>query len=122
MAFLVVPLVAILSIWLHASPIFVAISAVGLFVGGLLRMVYALMFESPEAVGITLEENLAAASKRFIGSRTETRELPPERLTPASGYVSPKAGSWLDTSDLLLDPGSVTDSTTRQLGQESENQ
>lgn len=122
LTFLVVPIVAIFSIWLDADPFLVAISAVGLFMGGLLRMIFALMFESPEAAGMTLEENLAAASKRFIGSGAERPALSPERSTPASGYVSPKAGAWLDTNDLLREPGSVTDSTTKLLERESDNQ
>lgn len=122
LTFLVVPIVVILSIWLRAGPFFVAISAVGLFMGGLLRMVYALMFESAEPVGLTLQENLAAASKRFIGSNKAKAELPPGRSVSASDYVSPRPGSWLDTNDLQPQPGSVIDSTTKLLERESDNQ
>jgi len=48
LTFLVVPIVAILSDFLSVLEIFVPISAVLFFVGGILRMIYALMFEGDD--------------------------------------------------------------------------
>lgn len=122
LSFLVVPLIIILSIWLRASPVFAIISTVVLVVGGLLRMIYAMMFESPEQGGISLEANLAAVPKRLVGSKSVKPVLPPGRSVSASEYVSPKPGSWLDTNDLPRGPGSVTESTTRLLERDPDDQ
>lgn len=40
--------------------------------------------------------------------------LPPQQSIPVSNYVPPKAGSWRETND-LVQPGSITDETTRML-------
>src|SRR5215203_891472 len=39
LTFLIVPIIAILSVWTHAQPFGIPIAAILLFVGGLLRMV-----------------------------------------------------------------------------------
>src|SRR6187401_2195574 len=59
LALLIVPIAAIITIATNAEPFVAA----GLFfltvVGGLLRIIYALMFESGEPGSATLEENVA---------------------------------------------------------------
>lgn len=40
--------------------------------------------------------------------------LPPQQSIPVSNYAPPMAGSWRETND-LVQPGSVTDETTRML-------
>src|SRR5688572_30758899 len=57
LTFLVVPIISIFTIWANSEPYLVAIAAITLFVGGLLRMVYALMFESSNPTENTLEQN-----------------------------------------------------------------
>jgi hypothetical protein len=44
---------------------------------------------------------------------TDHAALPPQQSIPVSMYSAPKTGSWRDTSD--LEPGSVTESTTKLL-------
>ena len=58
LSFLIVPLVAIICMALTIGPEPVAITAILLTVGGLLRIAYALMFESGVSGGNTLEQNV----------------------------------------------------------------
>jgi hypothetical protein len=80
-------------------------------VGGLLRVVYALMFESGN-----LESNIMTTPS-LPGSVENRGALPPSYAAPASVYSSP-AGAWRDTNDLQARPSSVTDSTTKLLQKE----
>lgn len=108
MVFLLAPLLGMLSVALRLEPTLVGVAAVLCVVGGLLRVVYALMFEEggPPALPASKLVNVLPA--------TENRgSLPPSQTTPASSYVSP--GSWRDTNELQHEPGSVTDSTTKLL-------
>jgi hypothetical protein len=118
LSFLIVPLVAIISLTLNIEPWAVAISAILLGVGGVLRMLYALMFESGVAGEPTLEEKLMTATKSVRGGNTERTALPHAVSTPAANYVSPTAGGWRDTNDLDKVPSSVTDETTKLLSRD----
>jgi len=113
LSFLVVPLVAIISLGLDVDPYGVVISALLFGVGGLLRIAYALMFEPAMP-------NSAAQANMLTESANRTA-LPPSHSTPASAYTSP-AGSWRDTNDLQREPASVTDNTTKLLQNEEDNQ
>jgi hypothetical protein len=109
LTFLVVPIIAIISRALDLQPWAVAISSIVLFVGGLLRMAYAVMFESTIPGAPTLEENAI----RGLHGRMPVNALPPQQSVPVSSYVSPAAGKWRDTND--LQPTSVTEKTTNLL-------
>lgn len=122
LAFLAVPIVAIITVALRAPPFAVAFTAILLTVGGLLRMAYALMFESSIPGPSTLEERLAAPSQAHTLKRAGAAALPPHQSIPASDYVSPAAGTWRDTNELPKSSGSVTEGTTKLLQQERENQ
>ena len=114
LTFLVVPIVSIITVAINAEPFGVAISAILLFCGGLLRMVYALMFESNEPGSLTLEDKMIAstAGQNLTGRPTQSA-LPPQTSVPAQAYISPAAGNWRDTND--LQPRSVTENTTKLL-------
>lgn len=116
LAFLVVPLVSILTLMANAEPFAVAISAIILTVGGLLRMAYALMFESTDPQETTIKGNVIAASQKFLKKESKTKTLPANESIPASSYVPPVQGNWRDTNDLT--PSSVTESTTKLLDRE----
>jgi hypothetical protein len=112
---LVVPIAALITLALNIEPFLPVLAAILFGVGGLLRVIYALMFES----GTTARDAITSASLPEI---TESRNaLPPSYSIPISAYTSPTAGAWRDTNDLQGTPGSVTDSTTKLL-QEEENQ
>ena len=112
LVFLVAPLMALLTLALRFEPFLVAGGAVLCVVGGILRMIYALMFEE----GASTQP---AANVVNILPATENRgSLPPTQQQPASSYVAP--GSWRDTNELQHQPGSVTDSTTKLLQKEDQ--
>lgn len=115
LTFLVVPLSIMVAMATRNGP-FLALVAMILFgIGGLLRTVYALMFESGDPEGYP-----TTTTPALSGSVENRGALPPAYAAPASVYSSP-AGAWRDTNDLQARPGSVTDSTTKLL-QKDENQ
>lgn len=111
---LIVPLVAMFHVVTNTEPFLAALAAILLVFGGLLRIVYALMFESSEPGAATLEERVIAGSQSYIGKKPAAGELPASESIPAAVYTAPGTGSWRDTNDLST-PGSVTDSTTKLL-------
>ncbi|HMJ09115.1 MAG TPA: hypothetical protein VK468_08920 [Pyrinomonadaceae bacterium] len=115
LAFLIVPIITILTIAANAEPYVVVLSAILLGAGAMLRVAYALMFES----------NLPAVQQAPVGGRFSPHDteaaLPPPQSIPASAYTSP-AGSWRDTADLQEHPSSITDSTTKLLQKERDAQ
>jgi len=115
LTFLVVPLLAIITIALNIEPFLPAIGAVLCGLGGILRIVYALMFESGmPAAGLI--------GQHALPSGMDVRaSLPSPKSVPVDAYRSP-AGSWRDTNDLERVPGSVTDSTTKLLQKEDRDQ
>ena len=122
LSFLIVPLAAILALALRMDePFLPALSAIILTVGGLLRIVYALMFESGNPGGRTLEEDVFVASQGLITNKKGAAKLPAAQSIPVNTYAPPATGNWRDTNDLAV-PGSVTDSTTKLLTKEEEGQ
>jgi hypothetical protein len=115
LSFLVVPIVTMITIALKAEPFAVVAAAVLFTVGGLLRIAYALMFESNVPGSATMEGQVMEAVKSLSGRDPAVRELPPEQSIPVNAYTAPSTGGWKDTSDLAKAPGSVTDSTTKLL-------
>jgi hypothetical protein len=97
LTFLIVPIIAIMTVAVNAQPYAVVLAAILLFVGGLLRMAYAMLLESTEP----LAGDTAAGVPSSLGGRTASpAALPPQRQTPASAYAPPMAGNWRDTNDL----------------------
>ena len=118
LSFLLVPLTAILCMALGIGPEPVAVMAIILSVGGLLRIAYALMFESGASTDNILEHNVMAASQNLFAAKKEAGELPPAQSIPISVYAPPPGtGRWRETNELET-PGSVTDSTTKLLQNE----
>jgi hypothetical protein len=117
LSFLIVPLVAMIAVGLRLSPFPIGVVAILLTVGGLLRIAYALMFESNEPGEMTIEEKLLSSSK--LKKTPEIPTLPAKQSTSATDYTSP-AGTWRDTNDLAI-PHSVTDNTTKLLEKEQDN-
>ena len=112
LTFLIVPLIAMATLVLRAPPFGIAITAILLVMGGLLRMAYALMFESPDPGGATSEESRTAWARNLL-NRPVSQSLPPQQTYPFNSYVSPATGNWRDTND--LEPISVTEGTTKLL-------
>lgn len=121
LAFLVVPILAIFTVMARAEPFAVVLSAIFLTVGGMLRAAYALMFESNVSVSPELAATGANASPGFLSGASSAGALPPNQSVPADSYISP-SGRWRDTNDLAANPPSVTDSTTKLLQKETDDQ
>jgi F0F1-type ATP synthase assembly protein I len=113
---LIVPLIAIIFAGIYNTEGFiVAIAALLTFVAGILRMLYAVLFESGNPNENTLEENVLATSQKFLNKQKNKNALPPEQSIPTSAYEPPTAGNWRDTSD--LEQSSVAEDTTKLLEQ-----
>jgi hypothetical protein len=112
--FLIVPLLAIISIAIRVEPFAVAIAAVLTFVAGFLRMVYALIFESNDPNEAALEDNIYQTTQKLMNKKQQTKSLPPPQSVPAASYIPPAAANWRDTNDLDNVP-SVTEHTTKHL-------
>lgn len=115
-SFLIVPLLAIITIAVRAEPFVVAAAAILLGGGGLLRIIYALLFEGSYP-SITNDSVLPEAVKNILSSKKKSRgALPPQQSAPVSSYVPPTSMNWRDTNDLAAAaPPSVTDPTTKLL-------
>ena len=113
LTFLVVPIVGMLSQFVGLRPTLTGVAAVALFMGGILRVVYALMFE--EAI---VQPNVQAAPMApGLGTTSpEHGALPPQTTYPVDRYREPATGSWRDTND--LQPGSIVEGTTKLLEKE----
>jgi hypothetical protein len=114
LTFLVVPLLALVTLLFNIEPFLPAIGALLFGVGGLLRIVYALLFESGAG-------NATRAGMNVLNGADSRNQLPGSQSIPASAYTSP-AGAWRDTNELQRQPGSVTDSTTKLLQKDGPDQ
>ncbi len=114
---LIVPLTAVLHLFIfgESEPFLAIIAAVVSFFGGILRIVYAFMYESKFQTERMPEQNTTIGFLRTIAENIENRrKLPPQQSVPANNYVAPVAGNWLDTNE-LVEVGSVTENTTKLL-------
>lgn len=116
---LFVPLVVFISVFITGAPeFFIPATAVIFFVGGLLRIIYALMFEESAPPAATPDARAYVPPMMppsYLGTPERPASLPPARATPATSYRPPR----LDTGELNAPP-SVTDHTTRLLGRQGE--
>ena len=113
LSFLVVPLVALLTVAVNAEPFLVAAFAIILTVGGILRVAYALMFESSDPVpALNSKEESLSLFPKFTH---KAKVLPENSSIPASVYAPPTQGAWRDRNELERRPGSVTENTTKLL-------
>lgn len=91
--------------------ILVAISAVIFFAGGLMRILYALLFESSAP---TLKLDAAAStSPAMLGATPSVSALPPAQSIPVPTFAPRR----MNTAE-LAQPPSVTENTTRLLDDE----
>ena len=109
LTFLIVPLITIFSIGLRIGPGLAIVATILFSMGGLLRAVYAYMFESPLPVRADASQTPTLYGAGQVGA------LPPQRFEPAVDYQAAQ-GRWRDTND--LEPRSVTENTTRLLEKE----
>ncbi len=112
-SFILVPLMAILSDLLHLHSAFVVVTAIITFWGGILRMIYAGIFESKIPSQFEDEGFFESVKNTLSGKSKSQKALPPQQNEPISTVYSPPAESWNETTD--FPPTSVTEETTKTL-------
>ena len=109
---LFVPLIAVITVTMLGSPeIFVPLAAISLFVGGLLRIIYALLMEDtvPPSELEPVPGYTPPPLSQFERSPQGTA-LPPATANPAPGW-RPRT----NTAEIYQPPPSITEGTTRLL-------
>jgi hypothetical protein len=109
--FVVAPIVGLISTFgfgIEPWPVGVVVAVLG--AGGILRIIYALMFESSAPA---LREPGGIRELHPPAAGFATSALPPQRDVPASHYAAPRSPTWRDPE--TLEPTSVTDHTTKLL-------
>ena len=114
---LAVPIVAILSHNIFGfEELLIPLAALITFVGGLLRIVYAKLYEddTPEMeAGAPHAPAAAAAAPAHLSARARVSALPPQQSIPAKDFAPRRA----NTAE-LVPPPSVTENTTRLLDED----
>jgi len=93
---------------LHPAPLFLSILI--LFISCVIRMIYAVMFQSGEP---SAAEASDAENRNIFADKKSAASLPPAQTNPVSDFVPPMQGKWRDSNELIF--SSVTDVTTKQL-------
>ncbi|MFL6282936.1 MAG: zinc ribbon domain-containing protein [Pyrinomonadaceae bacterium] len=118
----IVPIIGILGVALLGLPgEFAGAAAVICFMGGFLRMMYALLFESseaPEPTNATAQYVPPASVPNYLGMNQTPSALPPQQSAPVNMYRAPHR---FDTGE-IAPPSSVTDHTTRLLDKQLDRQ
>ena len=107
---IIVPLLVIVSALFDLHPALVISVSILTFWGGILRMIYARLFESAYPNEIDVERKTLSFAKKILGKKTNA--LPPQSIS-VSSYAPPAASNWRDTKD--LPQYSVIENTTKLL-------
>ena len=94
------------------------IAITGVF-GSFMIVLASLIFLPSSKPTFPMLTNLQQPNAMSGGNVVNQQALPPQQTMPADFYAAPKTGNWRDTSD--LEPGSVTESTTRLLTRDDKN-
>lgn len=115
---LVVPLMAIISVFIfHKPQLFVPIAAIGCFVGGFLRIMYALLIEDNMPVinqlaGVRQSSSLPNATPpAYLNAPRQSFLQPQPQNFSAPVYQPPRH----NTGEIVSPPPSITEHTTRLL-------
>ncbi len=92
-----VPFLAILIESSRGPSELIGLAAVFFFLGGFLRMIYALLFQD----GTPTFSNDFQNQNQVLPSYQPQNVLPPQQSTPVSDFVHPQAGNWRDINDLV---------------------
>jgi len=114
---LLVPLTAIISVFITGGEeFFTPLVAMICFIGGLLRIIYAAMFEenTPTSRLGAAPSYVPPAMPMQMSAPLHHATLPPQQGTPVSSFMPPRR---TNTAELAAPP-SVTDHTTRLLNKD----
>jgi hypothetical protein len=125
LAAVLTPFFAALHEYVGFPELFIALTAILGFIGGFLRVIYALIFEEGAQKVIYLNSNpqqpvfspyqQPVPQQRSFADANRVRPLPPPQSTPAQGWHRP------NTSELVTPP-SVTENTTKLLGKQDKEE
>ncbi len=115
---LIVPLLAMIHIVTDTEPYIMAVAAIISFWGGVLRMIYAWMFEESVNKQFSTGTGQQFVNQQFIAGNQAQNALPPSQSIPVTDYIAPKPGSWHTTNN-LVQPASITEGTTKFLEKET---
>ncbi len=107
---IIVPLLVIVSALFQLHPALVITVSILTFWGGILRMIYARIFESAYPNEINAEQKTLSFVKKILGKKTDA--LPPQSIS-VSSYAPPVMNNWRDTND--LPQPSIIENTTKLL-------
>ncbi|MCA1623760.1 MAG: zinc ribbon domain-containing protein [Acidobacteria bacterium] len=110
---MIVPIIGIISAALNFNPAFFIITGLLTFWGGVLRMLYARIFESNEPSEESLKTGIFSSARKLLNKKQKADTLPPNQSPFDNPYVPPVTNNWRDTNDLIRP--SVTDHTTKLL-------
>ena len=114
--FVVAPIVGLISTFglgIEPWPVGLVVAILG--AGGILRIIYALMFESKASA---VKPGHDIRELNHAQANLSTSALPPQRDVPASQYAAPSSPVWRDPEP--REPTSVTDHTTKLLEKEED--
>lgn len=116
---LIVPLVSIISVFILGNPeVIIPITAITCFVGGLLRILYALMMEdaTPQMNFEQMAGYAPPAASQFSPPARHAA-LPPARTNAGANAGANAAANWRPRPNTaeIYQPPSVTENTTRLL-------
>ncbi len=94
---ILVPLLGMLSSYFILPEIVVALTALFLFWGGILRLLYAAAFEAGEDE--ILERKILRASQKLLNKKQKEEDLPSKSFKRPASYHPPDAGNWRDSRD-----------------------
>jgi hypothetical protein len=111
---LLVPIIAIISVFILGHPeVIVSLSAIGLFVGGLFRILYALIMEdaNPEMNSEQMPGYASPPASQF-NQPAHHAALPPPAANTTAHWRRPNTAE-------IYQPPSITENTTRLLDKEN---
>jgi hypothetical protein len=82
-----------------------------LFISCIIRIIYAVMFETNEP--FVAEQNDFQTAQNILADKRNIGSLPPKQTNPVSDFGPPVNGKWRDSKELVF--SSITDVTTKQL-------
>jgi len=98
---IVVPVLGIMTAMLNLEGFLPGVAAIVLFWGGLLRMIYALIFQPGKPTTREKAGLFESLKQNFVGqTQVQQQALPPSYQQPAQGDFQPASMNWRETADL----------------------
>jgi hypothetical protein len=113
LAILISPILMIFAKEMQIRPAMFILSMFILFVVGIVRMLYAKMFEADEPLDESFEQTDFQTAQNILSGKRDPAALPAAQTIPAADFVPPMQGAWRGSDELVF--SNVTDVTTKQL-------